>query len=54
MKRSPQLLFDPGAGTGSGSKIVGRTFGVARFSGMIPGFFGWPTIQTYLGLAAEG
>ena len=31
MKRSPQLLFDLGAGTGFTSKIVSRIFWVARF-----------------------
>ncbi|MEC7187593.1 MAG: hypothetical protein VXW45_04015 [Pseudomonadota bacterium] len=41
-KRSPQLLIDPGASTGSAPEIVGRTFGVSRFSGMIPIFLAGP------------
>jgi len=39
MKRSSQLLFDPGVGTGSASKIVSRTFGAARFSDMLTAFW---------------
>ena len=53
MKRSSQLLFDPGAGTGSASKIVSRIFGMDRFCGMISPF--WRARNTaLLGLAGGG